>query len=138
MGLEIFGTISFTSETKAGDFVKFLQDGKFKTTQCRNCDKIYFPPRVDCGACESSMMDWIEITDSGELVAYSTIMYGPTGFENEVPYTIGVIKLANGVQIFGRLSKKISLNEIEIGIKLKVVPTRLPLDRVSFEFVRSD
>lgn len=138
MGLEIFGTISFTSETKAEDFIKFLQNGKFKTTQCKNCGKIYFPPRTDCGACGSSMMDWIEINDWGELIAYSTIMYGPTGFENEVPYTIAVIKLPNGVQIFGRLSKEISLNEIEIGMRLKVVPIKLPLERVSFEFVKSD
>ena len=83
-------------------------------------------------------MDWIEINDPGELVAYSTIMYGPTGFENEVPYTIAVIKLANGVQIFGRLSKEISPNEIKVGMKLKIVPTKLPLNRISFEFVGLD
>jgi hypothetical protein len=137
MGLESFGSISFTSETKAKNFVKLLEEGKVKTTQCRKCGKIHFPPRMDCSACGSSETDWIDINEPGELIAFSTIMYGPTGFEKEVPYTIAVIKFPNGVQIFGRISKKISLEEIKVGMKVKVVPTKLPLGRVSFEFMTS-
>ena len=138
MGLENFGTLSFTSETKAADFIRYLEEGEVKTTRCRKCGKTYFPPRMDCGTCSSSEMEWIEINDLGELLAFSTIMYGPTGFENEVPYTIAVIRLPNGVQIFGRISRKVPLGEIKVGMKLKVSPIKMSSGRVSFEFQPSD
>ncbi len=31
-------------------------------------------------------------------------MYGPAGFENEFPYTNGVVKFPSGVQMFGRIT----------------------------------
>jgi uncharacterized OB-fold protein len=134
MGLENFGTVSFTSETKAEDFVGFLKEGKVKTTQCRKCSKSYFPPRMDCSACGSSEMNWIDVNDPGELIAFSTIMYGPTGFEKEVPYTIAVIKLPSGIQIFGQIDKKIPIDEVRVGMTLKVVPVKLLDDRFSYQF----
>jgi uncharacterized protein len=136
MGFEKFGSVSFTSETKAMDFLKFLEEGKVMTTKCRKCGKIHFPPKMDCSRCGASEVDWIEINGPGELMAYSTVMYGPTGFENEVPYTVAVIRLQNGVQLFGRISKKIQIDQIAIGMQLKIVPIQLSMNRVSYEFTK--
>ena len=136
MGFEKFGVVSFTSETKAVDFLKFLEEGRMMTTKCRKCGTIYFPPKMDCSVCGTSEVDWIEINELGELVAYSTVMYGPTGFENDVPYTIAVIKFQNGVQVFGRISKDIPVDSIKVRMKLKIVSIKLPLDRVSYEFIK--
>jgi len=137
MGFEKFGVVSFTSETKAVDFLKFLDEGKVMTTKCRKCGKIYFPPKMDCSVCGASEVDWIEIDELGELVAYSTVMYGPTGFEDDVPYSIAVIRFPSGVQVFGRISKEVPADNIKVGMKLKVVSIKLPLDRVSYEFIKS-
>jgi len=136
MGFEKFGSVSFTSETKAADFLKFLDEGRLMTTKCRKCGKIHFPPKMDCSVCGASEVNWIEIAEVGKLVAYSTVMYGPTGFEDDVPYTIAVIKFSNGVQVFGRVSKKIAIDNIKVGMKLKPVPIKLPLDKVSYEFIQ--
>ena len=135
MGFEKFGVVSFTSETKAVDFLKFLDDGRIMTTKCRKCGTIYFPPKMDCSVCGVSEVEWIEIDELGELVAYSTVMYGPTGFEDDVPYSIAVIRFPSGVQVFGRISKDVSVDNIKVGMKLKVVSIKLPLDRVSYEFM---
>jgi len=137
MGFEKFGAVNFTSETKASDFVKFLEEGKVMTTKCRRCGKVYFPPRIDCCVCSASDIEWIEIDEPGELVACSTVMYGPTGFENDVPYTIAVIRFPNGVQVFGRISKSIPIDSIKVGMELKIVPIKLPSDKVSYEFVQA-
>jgi uncharacterized OB-fold protein len=136
MGFEKFGSVSFTSETKAVEFLKFLEEGKMMTTKCRKCGKIYFPPKMDCSVCGASEVDWIEIDELGELVAYSTVMYGPTGFENDVPYTIAVIRFPSGVQVFGRINKDVAVDNIKVGMKLKVVSIKLPLDSVSYEFIK--
>jgi uncharacterized OB-fold protein len=137
MGFERFGSVSFTSESKAADFLKFLEEKKMMTTKCQKCGKIYFPPKMDCNVCGASEIDWIEIDEVGKLVAYSTVMYGPSGFENDVPYTIAVIKLPNGVQVFGRISKTIPIDNIKVGMHLKSVPVKLPEDKVSYEFAQS-
>jgi len=137
MGFEKFGSVSFTSESKAVDFLKFLEEDKMMTTKCQKCGKIYFPPKMDCNVCGSSETEWIEIDEVGKLVAYSTVMYGPAGFENEVPYTIAVVKFPNGVQIFGRTSKSIPIDNIKVGMFLKPAPIKLPPDKVSYEFVQS-
>ena len=136
MGFEKFGSVSFTSETKAVEFLKFLEEGRMMTTKCRKCGKIHFPPKMDCSVCGASEVDWIEINELGKLVAYSTVMYGPTGFENDVPYTIAVIRLPNGVQVFGRISKDVPIDNIKVGMKLKIAPIKFPLDRVSYEFIK--
>ena len=136
MGFENFGAVSFTSETKAVEFLKFLEAGKMMTTKCRKCGTIYFPPKMDCNVCGASEMEWIEIDELGELVASSTVMYGPTGFENDVPYTIAVIRFQNGLQVFGRINKDVPIDNIKIGMQLKAVPIKLSSDRVSYEFVK--
>jgi len=135
MDFENFGSVSFTSETKAVGFIKFLEEGKMMTTRCRKCGKIYFPPRMDCSVCGASEVDWIEIPKAGRLVAYSTVIYGPTGFENDVPYTVAVVRFENGLQVFGRINQDVPIDSIKVGMQLKILPIHLSSERVSYEFI---
>jgi len=136
MGFEKLGRVNFTSESKAVDFIKFLEQGKMMTTQCIGCGRINFPPKMDCDKCGASGSKWIELNEVGELLAFSTIFYGPKGFENDVPYTIAVVTFPKGVQVFGTISKGMPVDHIKIGMKLKVVAIKLPLGKVSYEFTR--
>ena len=135
MGIDKLGYRSFTSETKADYFVSALEQNKIMTTQCSNCGKLSFPPAVDCNNCLSSEAKWIDINSNGSLMAFSNVYYGPKGFENQTPYTIGIIRLANNLRIFGRISKKIHSNKIQVDMQLKVIPAKLPSGRITFEFV---
>lgn len=137
MGFEKFGKISHVPETKAAQFVDFLMEGKVMGTQCKKCGQHYFPPRMDCCHCLTSEVDWFEIKSQGELLAYTTAQYGPTGFEEDLPYTLAVAQFDQGVKVFGRLSKDIKENEIRIGMAVKPVAVKLPGDRVSYELVRA-
>lgn len=134
MGLEKFGIKNFTSETKAGDFVAYLEQGKLMTTRCKKCYKITFPPKMDCIPCGSSEMEWIEIKESGKLKTFTTIMYGPAGFENETPYTLGVVHFPIGINILGQIDKKLPAREIKVGMEMKVVPVKLLQNRFSYQF----
>jgi len=121
MGFENFGTVSFTTETKAADFVSYLEQGKVMTTKCKKCGTRYFPPKMDCPKCLLSDVEWSEIKGDVKLISYTTVHYGPSGFED-------------GLRIFSRLSKNIKESDIKPGMKLKVVPIKLPGDRISYEF----
>ena len=134
MGIDKLGHLSFTSETKADYFVSSLEENKIMTTQCSKCGKLSYPPSTDCNHCMSSEANWIELDPEGSLMAFSNVFYGPKGFETETPYSIGVIRLPNGLRIFGRINNKIPADTIQVGMQLQAVPVKLPAGRVSFEF----
>jgi len=125
MGFENFGTVSFTSETKAADFVSYLEQGKVMTTRCKTCGTYYFPPKMDCPSCIHSEAEWVEIKNDGVLVTYTVVNYGPSGFEDEAPYTLAIADFGDGLRIFGRLSKDIGEGDIKSGMGLKMVPAKL-------------
>ncbi|MBW2057405.1 MAG: Zn-ribbon domain-containing OB-fold protein [Deltaproteobacteria bacterium] len=136
MGFEEFGTVSFVSQTKVDGFVHRLRQGKVSGSRCRQCGTTYFPPRADCCACMSSEMDWFDVVGEGKLVSYSTLSYAPTGFERDLPYTIGLVRFPGEVQVFGRLSKSIEPGQVAVDMALLVRPVMLPGNRISYEFVK--
>lgn len=137
MGFEKFGIKSFVKETKAEQFLAYLEQGKIMTTRCKKCSKATFPPKLDCASCSASEMEWIELNDPGKLITFTTVMYGPAGFENQVPYTIGVILLSNEVSVLGSIDKNIPINEIEVGMELKASPIELPDGRLSYQLEKA-
>ena len=137
MGFESFGTVSFTAETKAADFITYLEQGKVMGTKCRKCGAIYFPPQMDCPKCLDSDVEWFEIKGDGKLTTYSKVYYGPTGFEDEVPYLLAVAEFDDGVKIFSRLSKEINEAAIKVGLVVRVVPKQLPDNRIGYEFQKA-
>ncbi|MEE8414601.1 MAG: Zn-ribbon domain-containing OB-fold protein [Dehalococcoidales bacterium] len=137
MGFENFGTVSFTSESRTADFVDYLEQGKLMTTRCQACGNIYFPPKMDCPSCIQSEVEWVEIKNDGKLVTYTVVHYGPSGFEDEAPYTLAIADFGDGLRIFGRLSKNIEESDIKSGMGLKMVPAKLPENRISYEFQKA-
>ena len=133
MSFENFGIVSFTAETKASDFVSYLEKGKVMATRCRKCGTNYFPPRLDCSKCLGSDVEWFEIKGNGKLVTYTVVNYGPTGFESDAPYTLAIADF-DGVRVFGRLNKSIKESDIKPGMSLRVLSVKLPGDRIGYEF----
>jgi uncharacterized OB-fold protein len=134
MGFERFGTVSFTAMSKVDHFVNLLDQGKVAGTRCKKCGEAFFPPRADCCKCLSDEMEWFEITGTGGLISYSTLIYAPTGFEQDLPYTIALVQFGKDIKVFGRLSKEIKAEVIKVGMKLKIAPVELPNGHVSYEF----
>jgi len=137
MGFEKFGTVSFTTETKAADFVTYLEQGKVMTTRCKKCGTSYFPPKLDCPKCSSSEVEWFEIEGNGNLLTYAVVNYGPTGFENDAPYTLAIADFPGDLRVFGRLSEDIKESDVKIGMAVKVAPVKLSDDRISYNFQKA-
>ncbi len=133
MGFDQFGVVSFTSATKTEKFVEFLENKKLCGTVCKSCGAKFFPPRSDCSLCLSDDMDWFEIEGPGELISYTTAMYAPAGFENDVPYSLGVANFPEGVKVFGRLDKSLTDDKIKAGMKVKAKIVTSGEGRVSYE-----
>lgn len=134
MGFEKFGVVTHMKESRAEEFVNYLEQGEVMATRCTHCEANYFPPQVDCPKCLVTDMEWFEIQGSGALLTYSTVHYGPFGFEDKAPYTLGVAEFAKGIRIFATLSRDIKESEVKVGMKVKVAPAHLADDKISYEF----
>jgi len=136
MGIDSFGKVSFTAETKAAQFVDFLNHGRVMATKCRDCGTVHFPPKMDCPSCMSANADWFEVTEPGTLATYSRVTYGPSGFEDDAPYTLAVADFGS-FKMFGRMCKDIPAADLKVGMKVKVAPVKLGGDRISYEFLKA-
>ena len=135
MGFEKFGKINYTAQTKVKDFVSYLEKGKIEATQCKVCKKVYFPPQMDCSNCLSAdQMEWKEITNEWTLLTYTKAHFAPTGFEEDTPYILVIAESIEGLKAFTRLSKDVTEDKIAIGMKLKLVPVKLPNEKIAYEF----
>ena len=132
-----FGKISYISETKVADFVKYLEEGKIMTTRCSRCGKLYFPPRADCPDELLTDITWEELSGRCKLLTYTTAHFAPTGFEDDLPYTIALAQCEEGVKVYALLSKDINENEIHIGMDLRLTPLRLPNGRITYELKKA-
>lgn len=86
------------------------------------CGALHMPVRALCAECGSDTQPYTFV-GTGEILAHTIIHAAPDGFEKNVPYAIGLIKLTEGPvissQIVGDTSK------IDIGKKVKVVFRKL-------------
>jgi hypothetical protein len=132
MSFEKFGKISYVSETKIQEFVKHLEEGKIVATKCKKCQRLYFPPRVDCD-CLAGEMEWTQLSGNCKLITYTTVHFAPASFRYDVPYKLAVAQFEEGPTVFAPLSKDIKEEEIKIGMQLKLVPTKLIGDKTIYE-----
>jgi uncharacterized OB-fold protein len=98
--------------------------GKLRIQRCTDCGAPYFYPRPLCPSCGSGNVEWF--TASGDATLYSYVInHRPApGFEEEAPYAIAVVQLAEGPRMMTSL------------VGVPATPEALVLDmrlRVAFE-----
>jgi len=119
---EWFGKVNFTPYTKVSDFARYLKDGHLMGSRCKQCGATSFPPRADCDACASGDFEFHEVSGKAKLNTFTKIVAAPTGFEDVVPYIVGVVDLAEGGRALAWFGDTVHEDEIEIGMELQVVP----------------
>ncbi|MFX0060715.1 MAG: Zn-ribbon domain-containing OB-fold protein [Candidatus Hermodarchaeota archaeon] len=68
-------------------------------TKCEREDKIFFPPRSVCPSCREKLSNEVELSGKGKVLTHTTIHVAAKGFENQVPYSMAVIELEEGVRL---------------------------------------
>ena len=81
------------------------------------CGNTIFPPRDVCPYCAEQKQTWTNLSGRGEVYSYTTMYSAPTAFEEYTPYTVALVKLAEGPLITAQL----------FGIK-KILPSVFSLD----------
>ena len=93
-----------TTPTIVSDFRAGLASGELLIQHCNDCGKPNMWPRYACPHCQSENLGWVKSAGAGTLHSFCVLRQGaPEGFEDDLPYAIGVVKLDEGVQLGVRL-----------------------------------
>lgn len=84
-------------------FWEALGDGRFVTTRCEDCGDVTFPPKVICPNCFSSRLSWQTLSGRGTLYSHTRVWAAPGVFSSEVPYTLCIVDLDEGLRVASRL-----------------------------------
>ncbi len=92
---------------------------RFEGAKCKECGKIYFPPRLICPECKSKEFEKIQLKKEGKVLTYTIIRIPPSQFVDQAPYAMGVVELADGVKVLTQITD-CDLEKIDIGMKVRV------------------
>jgi len=121
--------------SKTQPFWEGLKDGKVYATKCKGCGRLYFPPAADCGDCLKSDVEWIELTGTGRVLAYTHVNVRPQSFQNEEPYTVGVAEFEAGARVLAWIVGG-RPEEVHIGMQVRLVTKTLQDGRVMYVLER--
>ena len=136
-----FYELQTAEETGIAEFYDNLRAGRLTTTRCADCEEVHFPPRIVCPECHSEALEYVDLPETGELFAFSTVRAGaPLGMEDEVPFVTGIVDLG-AVRLSARIDDAV-YDDLSIGdaVELSVVDIDGPTDRerVFFRFEPAD
>ncbi len=98
---------------------EYPQRYRYEAARCTRCGKIHFPPRLVCSSCRSREFVKTTLAPEGTLETFTVIHVAPSGFTDQTPYAVGVIKLDDGVKVTAQVVD-CDPEKLAIGDRLKI------------------
>ncbi|MBD3162304.1 MAG: transcriptional regulator [Candidatus Eisenbacteria bacterium] len=76
---------------------------RYEAAKCVKCGEVFFPPRLVCNGCGGREFTKQTLEPNGSVETFTIIQVAPTGFEDQAPYAVGVIKLDDGVKLTAQI-----------------------------------
>lgn len=104
-------------------FITTLRDKhKIMGVTCNTCGKVFVPPRQTCERCmEDIRNNWVELSDSGEVVNFTIVRYDDKHLPRKAPFALAMIKLDGADTPMVHILENLDLEKIAIGMKVKAV-----------------
>lgn len=94
---------------------------------CPHCNAKLFPPRDVCPHCGGEAKNQFTFSGKGEVYSYTRLTEAPTGFEENAPYTVALVKLEEGPLVTAQLTD-LGDRQVEIGMPVEMVTRKLRQD----------
>jgi hypothetical protein len=91
---------------------------------CPHCDQKIFPPRDVCPTCSAEAKQPFQFSGRGEVYSHTVVHKPPEGYEEAAPYTVALVKLAEGPLLTAQLTD-VANNEVEIGMPVEMVTRKI-------------
>jgi hypothetical protein len=95
--------------------------------ECPHCQVKIFPPRDVCPDCGQEARTAYAFSGRGEVYSFTTVHTPPAGYEEAAPYTVALVRLAEGPMVTAQLTD-LGDQPVEIGMPVEMVTRRLRSD----------
>ncbi len=128
----------FAGRTGSRFLISLRDKKKIFGVKCNKCDKVFVPPRQTCERCfENISNNWVELSDTGEIVNFSVVRYEGKHLPRKPPFVLALIKLGGADTPMTHIVEGIEPEKVEVGMKVKATfsdePTNTILDLDHFE-----
>ena len=94
---------------------------------CPHCEAKIFPPRDICPTCGEEAKSLYTFSGRGEVYSYTTFYEAPSGYDQDSPYTVALVKLEEGPMVTAQLTD-LGDQPVEIGTPVEMVTRKLRSD----------
>lgn len=92
---------------------------RLEANKCKDCDIIFFPPRLVCPECKKSDLVKTKLAEKGKILSYTIIRVPPHQFVDQAPYAVGIVELDDGVKLTGQIVD-CDFEDLKIGKRVKI------------------
>lgn len=103
---------------------------RYEAARCSGCGKVFFPPRLVCNACRGREFTQVTLPQAGTLETFTIIRVAPTGFEDQAPYAVGVVRLGDNLKVTAQVVD-CDLETLATGQKLRLEFRKVQQDGAS-------
>ena len=86
--------------------------------ECPHCKSKIFPPRDVCPTCEKEAKTPFAFSGRGEVYSFSEVFNPPAEFDKYAPYTVALIRLAEGPLVTAQLTD-VDAGDVKIGMPVR-------------------
>jgi len=108
-------------ETGSRFLIGLRDHKKIFGTRCLKCDKVYLPPRKNCGQCFSENLEWVELGSQGTLITYTMVRYESSAMPMKPPFAYGIILLDGASTGMVHFLGEVDPEEIKPGMRVEAV-----------------
>ncbi len=102
-------------------FFERAREGTLTGIRCGKCGELAIPPKQFCASCHQRAWEPVPLAGDGTIASYTVIRIPPTNFAGDAPYAVAVVKLKEGVSLFGRVVD-IPLDRLAVGQAVRFRP----------------
>jgi uncharacterized OB-fold protein len=97
------------------------KSGELRLQRCKACQHVQFYPRKLCSGCFSQDVEWFTASGRGSVLSWSKVtLPSAPGFEEELPFTSVLVKLAEGPTMLSVL-RDCEYEQIDFDMPLHVI-----------------
>jgi uncharacterized OB-fold protein len=85
------------------DYNEALKDNRILGIKCAACGTVTTPPKMVCPACAGTDLAVHQLNGEGKIRTFTTVYVAAEGREDELPFVIVMVELAEGPWIMGNL-----------------------------------
>lgn len=95
--------------------------------ECKNCSRVYFPPREICPHCRSKSygkMEERELSGKGKVITYTEVHEPNPEFKKLSPYILAIVEMEEDVRVTGHLVD-VDNEDVEVGMEVDATLRKL-------------